>query len=128
MAAQLTLTQQSQVARAMIGSAEGRKLLIQLVDEGHMAPQSLRTVKDLIVSANADADSKRLVEMSEAAAAAPSAAEQAISARIAVFKPATGDFDKGRILYEKKLPELPQAARRRAIGRTATGWCWAARG
>ena len=100
-ASQLTLTQQSQAARAMIASAEGRRLLIQLVDEGHMAPQSLRTVKDVIVNTEGDADSKRLVEMSEAAAAAPSQAEQAISSRIAVFKPGAGDFEKGRILYEK---------------------------
>ena len=101
LAAQLTLSQQSQVARAMIASAEGRRLLVQLVDEGHMAPQSLRTIKDLLVSTNADSDTKRLAEMSEAAAAAPSQAEQAIMSRIAVFQAKAGDFEKGRLLYEK---------------------------
>lgn len=100
-AAQLTLTQQSQVARAMIASAEGRRLLVQLVDEGNMAPQSLRTIKDVIVNASGDADSKRLVELSEAAAAAPSAAEQAIASRIVLFKPIVGDYERGRIIYEK---------------------------
>ncbi len=100
-AAQLTLSQQAQTARAMIATVEGRRLLVQLVDEGHMAPQSLRTVQDVIVNADADADSKRLVELSQAAAAAPSQAEQAIISRIATFKPSAGDFEKGRILYEK---------------------------
>ncbi len=109
----------------MIVSAEGRRLLIQLVDEGHMAPQSLRTVKDLIVNADADAVSKRLVEMSVAAAAAPSQAEQAIAGRIAVFKPATGDFEKGRIIYEKNCQNCHKL--RGSVNWSARSWMASAR-
>ncbi len=100
-AAQLTLSQQTQVARAMIASPDGRKLLVQLVDEGQMAPQSLRTIIDMLIDPQADPDSARLAQLGQAAAQAPSATEQAIVGRIAVFKPGQGDYEKGRIIYEK---------------------------
>ncbi len=61
-ASRLTLPQQSIMVRGLIGSAEGRHLLLDLVDEGRVSPQSLRTVKEVLTATQDDRDASRLVD------------------------------------------------------------------
>lgn len=100
LAGQMTLSEQSQFARGLIASADGRRLLIELVDNGQMASQSLRNLKELLGTAE-DEDSQRLAELSDAASAAPSEAEMAILKRIQTFKPQDADAERGKQVFEK---------------------------
>ncbi|MGN6544544.1 MAG: c-type cytochrome, partial [Aureliella sp.] len=101
LAGQMTLSEQSQLARGLIASADGRRLLIELVDNGQMASQSLRNLKELLGTSPEDEDSQRLAELSDAASAAPSEAEIAILKRIQAFKPQDADAERGRQVFEK---------------------------
>ena len=101
LALHMTLAQQTQLARGLIASAEGRQLLAELVDEGRMAPDSLRGLKDLLQSSAGEATSQRLAGLSEAAAASPSAAETAVVQRVSQFKIKSADSAKGKLLFEK---------------------------
>lgn len=101
LAAQMTLSEQSQLARGMIASTDGRRLLIELVDNGRMASQSLRNLKELLGTSPSDEDTMRLAELSEAASAAPSEAEQLIFKRIQTFQSQSADVAKGKAIFEK---------------------------
>lgn len=101
LAARMTLSQQTQMVRGLITSSEGRQLLIELVDDGRVANQSLRGLKELLGPTATDDNSQRLQQLSEAASAVPSEAEIALIQRIAAFKMSSADVEKGKLLYEK---------------------------
>ncbi len=99
--AQMTLSQQTQLVKGMIATADGRRLCLELVDQGRLANESLRTVQDFLTPQESDADITRLLTLSKAASAKPSESEQAIIGRIATFKLAGADAAKGKLIYEK---------------------------
>jgi putative heme-binding domain-containing protein len=100
-AQQLSLPQQMLFARNLISSLAGRQLLIQLVDEGRMALGSLRGLAELLGSKSDEAATTRLLELSSAAAAEPSDAEQQIVRRIEAIRLEHGDLARGQAAFTK---------------------------
>jgi len=98
---QLPQSQQVLLARGMLATLEGRQLLVQLIDEGRIAPHSLRGLSDLLGSTNPDSSSQRLIELSALANAANSEAEKDIQRRIAGIQLAGADRERGRAVFDK---------------------------
>lgn len=99
--AHMTMSQQSQFARSLIGSPEGRQLLIDLFDEGRMALESLRGLQEVLATSASDPSGMRLSKLSAEAGAAPSDLEQKIVQRVSAFKTTSMNAEKGKLVYEK---------------------------
>ncbi|MFO1062494.1 MAG: PVC-type heme-binding CxxCH protein [Pirellulales bacterium] len=101
LAQQLSQTQQALLAKALIASVEGRALLVSLIDGGQVAVGSLRAIGELLGKNAGDPNTEKLLKYSADANAAPSEAEQQITARIAAIRLDGADIELGKAMFTK---------------------------
>ncbi len=97
----LNLQQQTFWVRTLVGSPDGRQLVLELVTSGKVSEQSLRGLKEVLGNLNNDEVAVTLMKLSEAASAQPNPTESAIADRIKGYKLTSRDTEKGRVVYEK---------------------------
>lgn len=129
----LTLVQQREFARSLLGDAPGRELLQHLVEHGHLALESIRGRAFLLPSRGDEPAAKKLADLIARADAQPDAANDNAARRLEKLKlekmPLDGaDIEQGRAFFEKQCAVCHQLAGRGQLvgpqldGVGARGW------
>ncbi len=100
LATSLTLSQQSELARELMRSAEGCQLLQQLLQQSVLSPQCMRQ-PDVLLPSSVDSQTKQFLEAQTQQARQVPVSEQAATARIGQLNWETADMELGKKLMQQ---------------------------